>query len=72
MPESERTYYDVLAVAPDASQQDIKRAYRRLAKAFHPDVNREAGAGARFKEINEANRVLSEPRRRAEYDRQVY
>ena len=65
-----RNYYDVLGVAPTASQEDIKRAYRRLAKAYHPDVNREPGAIARFKEINEANQVLSEPGRRAHYDRQ--
>lgn len=71
MSEGERSYYDVLGVTPDASQQDIKRAYRRLAKRFHPDVNREPGADARFKEVNEANRVLSEPGRRAEYDRLV-
>ena len=64
-------YYDVLGIVPDASQDDIKKAYRRLAKAYHPDVNREPGAAARFREINEANQVLSQPGRRAQYDRIV-
>ncbi len=67
----ERSYYDVLGVAADARQEDIKRAYRALAKAYHPDVNREPGADVRFKEINEANQVLSSPRKRARYDRDV-
>ena len=64
-------YYDVLGIVPDASQDEIKKAYRRLAKAYHPDVNREPDAAARFREINEANQVLSAPDRRAQYDRQV-
>ena len=68
---SERSYYDVLGVKSDAGQEDIKRAYRALAKAYHPDVNREPGADVRFKEINEANQVLSSPRKRARYDRDV-
>ena len=67
----ERSYYDVLGVAADARQEDIKRAYRALAKAYHPDVNRSPGADVRFKEINEANQVLSSPRKRARYDRDV-
>ena len=71
MSDGERSYYDVLGVVPNASQDDIKRAYRRLAKAYHPDVNRDPDADARFKEINEANRVLSAPDRRAQYDRLV-
>ena len=71
MAEGKRSYYDVLGVGPHASQEDVKKAYRRLAKAYHPDVNRDPGAADRFKEINEANRVLSEPGRRAEYDRDV-
>ena len=68
MSDEKRSYYDVLGVDLDASQDDIKRAYRRLAKAYHPDVNRDPDADARFKEINEANRVLSAPDRRAQYD----
>ena len=71
MSDGERSYYDVLGVVPDASQDDIKRAYRRLAKAYHPDVNRDPDADARFKEINEANQILSVPDRRAQYDRLV-
>ena len=68
MSDEKRSYYDVLGVDLDASQDDIKRAYRMLAKAYHPDVNREPGADARFKEINEANQILSAPDRRAQYD----
>ncbi len=71
MSESIRNYYDVLGVAPEASQEDIKRAYRLLAKTYHPDVNRELSAAIRFKEINEANQVLSAPGKRARYDRHV-
>ena len=71
MSDGERSYYDVLGVVPNASQDDIKRAYRRLAKAYHPDVNRDPDADARFKEINEANQILSAPDRRAQYDRLV-
>ncbi len=71
MSDSVRNYYDVLEVSPQASQEDIKRAFRRLAKAYHPDVNRKPGAAKRFKEINEANQVLSAPDKRARYDRQT-
>lgn len=71
MSDSIRNYYDVLGVTPEASQEDIKRAYRRLAKAYHPDVNGDPSAAIRFKEINEANQVLSAPGKRARYDRHV-
>ena len=71
MVDGERSYYDVLGVRADASQAEIKRAYRTLAKAYHPDVNRSASAAARFKEINEANQALSSPDRRARYDRET-
>lgn len=67
----ERSYYDILGVPPDVSQADIKRAYRKLAKIHHPDVSREPDAVTRFKQVNEANRTLSDPSRRAEYDRRV-
>lgn len=62
-------YYEILGVSRDASKEDIKRAYRRLARKYHPDVNKEEGAEERFKEINKAYEVLSEPETRARYDR---
>lgn len=71
MSDSVRNYYDVLGISPEASQEDIKRAYRRLAKTYHPDVNRELSAALRFKEINEANQTLSAPDKRERYDRHV-
>ncbi|HEY8168717.1 MAG TPA: molecular chaperone DnaJ [Candidatus Limnocylindrales bacterium] len=65
---SQRDYYDVLGVPRGASDGDIKRAFRRLAQQWHPDVSTEAGADERFKEINEAYQVLSDPQRRQAYD----
>ncbi|NET53192.1 MAG: molecular chaperone DnaJ, partial [Merismopedia sp. SIO2A8] len=62
-------FYDVLGVSRDADKDELKRAYRRLARKYHPDVNKEAGAEERFKEINRAYEVLSEPETRARYDR---
>ena len=62
-------YYETLGVSRDADKDEIKRAYRRLARKYHPDVNKEAGAEERFKEINRAYEVLSEPEMRARYDR---
>jgi molecular chaperone DnaJ len=64
-----RDYYETLGVARDADKEEIKRAYRRLARKYHPDVNKEAGAEEQFKEINRAYEVLSEPETRARYDR---
>lgn len=64
-----RDYYETLGVSRDADKEDIKRAYRRLARKYHPDVNKENGAEERFKEINRAYEVLSEPEIRARYDR---
>ena len=64
-----RDYYETLGVARGASQDDIKRAYRRLARKFHPDVSKEANAESRFKEVGEAYEVLKDPEKRAAYDR---
>lgn len=61
-------YYDVLGVARNASADEIKRAFRRLAMQYHPDRNSEPGAETRFKEINEAYEVLSDPEKRQRYD----
>ncbi|MBQ7871839.1 MAG: molecular chaperone DnaJ [Oscillospiraceae bacterium] len=66
--ENKRDYYEVLGLSRDASEADIKRAYRKLAAQYHPDVNHEPDAEAKFKEINEANEVLSDPDKRARYD----
>ncbi|BFM41319.1 molecular chaperone DnaJ [Synechocystis sp. LKSZ1] len=62
-------YYETLGVARDANKEDIKRAFRRLARKYHPDVNKEPGAEEKFKEINRAYEVLSEPETRERYDR---
>ncbi|MGW0425320.1 DnaJ C-terminal domain-containing protein [Streptomyces sp. NPDC003015] len=69
MATSNRDYYDVLGVARDASTEDIQRAYRNLARRWHPDLNKDPGAEERFKEISEAYEVLSDPDSRARYDR---
>ncbi|WP_310417425.1 molecular chaperone DnaJ [Chamaesiphon sp. OTE_8_metabat_110] len=63
-----RDYYEILGTSRDADQEEIKRAYRRLARKYHPDVNKEPGAEDTFKEINRANEVLSEPELRARYE----
>jgi curved DNA-binding protein len=63
-----KDYYQIMGVARDASSDDIKRAYRRLARKFHPDVSKEKNAEARFKEIGEAYEVLRDPEKRAAYD----
>lgn len=66
----ERDYYQILGVERGASQEQIKKAYRRLARQHHPDANSDdPGAADRFKEIGEAYRVLSDPDKRAQYDR---
>src|SRR3954470_11850427 len=64
-----RDYYQVLGVSRNAGADELQQAYRRLARANHPDVNRDPGAEERFKEINDAYHVLSDPELRKRYDR---
>lgn len=64
-----RDYYAVLGVQRDASPEEIKRAWRKLARKYHPDISKEPNAEQRMKEINEAFEVLSDPEKRAAYDR---
>ncbi|CAN5628772.1 molecular chaperone DnaJ [soil metagenome] len=63
-----RDYYEILSLSRGASDEDIKRSFRKLAQQWHPDVNTDADADARFKEINEAYQILSDPGRRQAYD----
>jgi DnaJ-class molecular chaperone len=63
-----KDYYKILGVDRAADEKTIKRAYRRLARKYHPDLNKSKGAAERFKEINEANEVLSDPEKRRRYD----
>src|SRR5216684_2727989 len=64
-----KDYYKILGVSKDASEKDIKQAYRKLARKYHPDVNPDnKEAEEKFKEINEANEVLSDPEKRQKYD----
>lgn len=64
-----RDYYEVLGVPRNATAEDLQQAYRQLARENHPDVNRDPAAEERFKEVNEAYHVLSDPKSRARYDR---
>jgi molecular chaperone DnaJ len=66
---TERDYYEVLGVPRDASDADVKKAFRRLARELHPDVSDAADADHRFREVAEAHEVLSDPERRQTYDR---
>jgi molecular chaperone DnaJ len=65
---SKRDYYEVLGLSKGASEQEIKKAYRKLSKQYHPDINQKAGAEEKFKEISEAYEILSDPQKRAAYD----
>ncbi|MEX2104417.1 MAG: molecular chaperone DnaJ [Bacilli bacterium] len=66
---SKRDYYEVLGLSKDASEADIKKAYRTLARKYHPDVNKEPDAEQKFKEIKEAYDVLSDSGKRSQFDR---
>jgi molecular chaperone DnaJ len=66
---TDRDYYEILGVARNASPEELKQAFRKLARQFHPDVNKSPDAEEQFKEINEAFAVLSDPEKRAAYDR---
>jgi curved DNA-binding protein len=69
MPVAFRDYYEALGVSRDASTDEIRRAYRTLARQYHPDVNKDPEAADRFREISEAYEVLRDPEKRAQYDR---
>ena len=64
-----KDYYEILGVGRDASQDDIKRSYRKLARKHHPDINKDAASETKFKEIGEAYEVLKDPEKRAAYDK---
>jgi len=68
MPVEYKDYYKTLGVSKSASTEEIKKAYRKLARQHHPDINKKPEAEKRFKEINEANEVLSDPEKRKRYD----
>ena len=63
-----KDYYEIIGISKDASQADIKRAYKKLARKYHPDVSKEANAEERFKELGEAYEVLKDPEKRTAYD----
>src|SRR3989344_6589052 len=64
----EKDYYKILGVSKNASKEEIKAAYKKLAKQYHPDLNKSHDAAEKFKEINEATAVLGDDQKRAQYD----
>jgi DnaJ-class molecular chaperone len=68
MPVEYKDYYKTLGVQKDATAADLKKAYRKLARQYHPDVNKSTDSSKKFKEVNEANSVLSDPDKRKKYD----
>ena len=69
MTTKKRDYYEVLGLARDSSEEGVRKAFRKLALEYHPDRNKSVGAAEKFKEINEAYQVLTDPKKRADYDR---
>ena len=69
MTTSKRDYYDVLGVSRGAPEEEIKKAFRKLALEYHPDRNKSDDAGEKFKEVNEAYQILTDSKKRASYDR---
>lgn len=67
-----KDFYKILDVPRDAKAEDIKKAYRRLARKYHPDVSKETGAEDKFKDVNEAHDILSDPEKRSAYDQLGY
>ena len=65
---TKRDYYEVLGLSKGASEDEIKKAYRKLSKKYHPDINKEPDAEEKFKEVSEAYEILSDPQKRAAYD----
>lgn len=67
----DKDYYKIMGVSKDASEKDIKTAYRKLARKYHPDISKEANAEEKFKEMGEAYEVLRDPAKRVQYDQEV-
>ena len=65
---NDKDYYSILGVSSDAGTDDIRKSFQKLARQYHPDINKEAGAEEKFKEISEAYAVLSDPDKRKRYD----